>query len=688
MAWVWPEPSYAMALLRTWMIYLTHVLGPLAFYGFIAVHFPKVRHRSARLFFGIPTVLVLLLLFTPLDFIPRLYATVFLPILTIFVLYIFWRCAVTARHDGKFRWILGGIVMLGLAGIHDALLGSRFSHGSGLVPWAEVAFIMMQGGMLSKRFAEAYRIASRSSRELEQEVKRRTRDIRSIMDAIQQGIFTIRDAHLKLGSDHSRYMDRYFHTSMATQDFHQVLEQAVGLSADARDQIEQALAACLGEDSLAFDLNQALLPTELVFRIEGQERVFEVDWSPVVDAQGVIEKMLVCLRDVTEVRQLRDQTQQNEEEMQMLSELLNIPEDRFKSFLKRMNDHLGESRMLVQSLEASRPVDRKEAIRQIFMNIHTVKGSARTLQLKAIAAASHELEQEITSLQPASTQLNLGPLKDKFARVAGIMDRYQEMSQQKLGWDIDEERIRLPRTLVLKNLQLLAHLNLNRLEPDEAQDVLYLEESLQSYCAADLDHAILEAARGLDSMARDLDKEPPRVEVNAAGIMLSESCQQLVQALFTHILRNALDHGLEDRGERLQKGKARQGLIHVEARTEGPWLRLECFDDGRGLNLDKIKARALEKGLITASWEGDDNAIANLIFMPGLSTKDAVTDISGRGVGMDAVQAFMERVGGRVTIALREKAVVRPFAAFVLTLDLPQVFWWVGHSPEQLSRGA
>jgi HPt (histidine-containing phosphotransfer) domain-containing protein len=688
MGWIWPEPSYAMTLLRTWMIYLPHVIGPLAFYGFIAVHFPQVRHRSARLFFGVPTAGVAILLFMPLSFVSRLYVAVFLPILTIFVLYIFWRCAVTARQDKNFRWVLGGIVMLGCAGILDALAGSRYSNGSGLVPWAEVIFIMMQGGMLSKRFAEAYRIASRSRRELEQEVKRQTRDIRSILDAIQQGILTIRDANLKLGSDHSRYMDRYFHPSMAAQDFHHVLDQAVGLSADVKDQIEQALAACLGEDSLAFDLNQGLLPTELIFRIEEQERVFEIDWSPVLDAQGRIEKMLVCLRDVTEVRQLRDQTQQNEEEMRMMSELLNIPEDRFKSFVKRMNDHLGESRTLVQSLEARRALDRKEIIRQIFMNIHTVKGSARTLQLKAIAAASHELEQEITSLQPGSAPLNLESLKDKFARVTDIVDRYQEMSQQKLGWDFDEERVRLPRSLVLKNLQLLAHLNLRRLDPDEVQDVLYLEGSLQHYCAADLGHTIMEATRGLDSMARDLNKEPPRVEVDAPGIMLTETGQQLVQALFTHILRNALDHGLEDRAERLRQGKAQQGLIHVEARMDGSFLRLECFDDGRGLNLDKIKARALEKGLIASSWEGDDSAIADLIFMPGLSTKDVLTEISGRGVGMDAVRSYMERIGGQVAIALRDRPVVRPFAAFVLILDLPRAFWWVGHSPEQLSMGA
>jgi HPt (histidine-containing phosphotransfer) domain-containing protein len=688
MALLWPEPSYALILIRTWMIYLPHVIGPLAFYGFISVHFPLVRHPSARYVLGIPTALIALLLFTPLSFVSRLYGLIFLPVLTLFVIFIFWRCAVTARRDANFRWVLGGIVMLGLAGIHDAFAGAKYRMDLGVIAWAEVAFIMMQGGMLGKRFAEAYRAASRSRRELEQEVKRQTRDIQSILDTIQQGILTIRNAELKLGHDHSRYMERYFQKSIATHDFRQVLDQAVRLSSDVKDQIIQALVACLGEESIAFDLNQALLPHELSFRIDDQERVFEIDWSPVLDAQGRIEKMLVCLRDVTEVRLLRDQTQQNEEDMRIMHELLNIPEDRFKAFLKRMNDHLGESRTLVQSLEANRPVDRKEAIRQIFMNIHTVKGSARTLQLKAIAAASHDLEQEIATLRQHAQDMNLGPLKDKFARVTDIMDRYQNMSQQKLGWDYDEDRVRLPRSLVLRNLKLLANLQLNHLPPDAAQDVLDLESRLYVHCAADLGHVIIEAGRGLDSIARDLGKEPPRMEVVAPSIMLTETGQQLMQAIFTHILRNALDHGLEEPAERQKKGKPRQGLIHVEAHMEGPWLRLDCFDDGRGLDLDQIHARALEKGLIAPTWKGDDEAIAALIFKAGLSTKAAVTDISGRGVGMDAVQSFMERVGGRVAIALRGGRETRPFAAFILTLYLPQAFWWVGHSPEDLSLGA
>jgi two-component system chemotaxis sensor kinase CheA len=77
-----------------------------------------------------------------------------------------------------------------------------------------------------------------------------------------------------------------------------------------------------------------------------------------------------------------------------------------------------------------------------------------------------------------------------------------------------------------------------------------------------------------------------------------------------------------------------------------------------------------------------------LIFKAGLSTKAAVTDISGRGVGMDAVQSFVERIGGRVSIALRDGHETRPFAAFVLSIHMPQTYFWVGRSPEMLALGA
>ena len=119
-----------------------------------------------------------------------------------------------------------------------------------------------------------------------------------------------------------------------------------------------------------------------------------------------------------------------------------------------------------------------------------------------------------------------------------------------------------------------------------------------------------------------------------------------------HVIRNSLDHGLEEPDERIAKGKSEVGILKVGARSEGDKVFIEISDDGRGIDVDKVVKKALEKRLIDAekidkmSYE---EKIA-LIFLPGLSTKDKITDLSGRGVGADAIKSTVLELGGKINI--------------------------------------
>lgn len=116
-----------------------------------------------------------------------------------------------------------------------------------------------------------------------------------------------------------------------------------------------------------------------------------------------------------------------------------------------------------------------------------------------------------------------------------------------------------------------------------------------------------------------------------------------------HMIRNAIDHGLELPDAREQQGKSRKGSVRLTAQQVGGNVVVELQDDGRGLNRDKIIARALAKGLIDSD-KLSDSGICNLIFTPGLSTAEQVTDLSGRGVGLDVVKRNIEAVRGRIEI--------------------------------------
>lgn len=117
-----------------------------------------------------------------------------------------------------------------------------------------------------------------------------------------------------------------------------------------------------------------------------------------------------------------------------------------------------------------------------------------------------------------------------------------------------------------------------------------------------------------------------------------------------HLVRNSLDHGIEMPSVRVENGKPETGTLHLSAAHEGGNVIISVVDDGAGLNREKILSKAIEKGIVLASEELSDDRIDNLIFAPGFSTADEVSDVSGRGVGMDVVRRNILDLGGRIRV--------------------------------------
>ena len=141
-----------------------------------------------------------------------------------------------------------------------------------------------------------------------------------------------------------------------------------------------------------------------------------------------------------------------------------------------------------------------------------------------------------------------------------------------------------------------------------------------------------------------------------------------------HLLRNSLDHGIELPEIRLQKGKNEKGRVNLNAYPDGNTVVIEVSDDGAGINIDKVKQKAVDKGLITIEQarEMDSNKAAELIFAPGFSTADKVSDVSGRGVGLDVVLTKIEALGGNVEIETEKDKGSRFIIRLPLTLAIIQ----------------
>lgn len=158
-------------------------------------------------------------------------------------------------------------------------------------------------------------------------------------------------------------------------------------------------------------------------------------------------------------------------------------------------------------------------------------------------------------------------------------------------------------------------------------------------------------------LVRDLSRKTRKeIELVLKGedTELDKTVVEVIGDPLMHLIRNSVDHGIEHPEERLAAGKPELGQITLDAYHDGNHIAILVADDGGGLDLPKIRQKAIERGLISAQEELTDREIANLIFLPGFSTADKVTDISGRGVGMDVVKKALNNLGGVIDIDTRK----------------------------------
>ncbi len=183
----------------------------------------------------------------------------------------------------------------------------------------------------------------------------------------------------------------------------------------------------------------------------------------------------------------------------------------------------------------------------------------------------------------------------------------------------------------------------------QARDIRQLQLDLQVIRSQPLRSVESRLRALLRQVARDAGCEAELVLVGAE-LDIERGLLDRLAGPFGHLLRNAVVHGIEPPAQRLAMGKPRAGTVTIGAVIAGNELRLWLQDDGRGLDFDRVRRRAVSAGLLRPDDEPDEAALSALIFAPGFSTAAEVTEMSGRGIGMDAVRTELQAMGGRITV--------------------------------------
>lgn len=501
------------------------------------------------------------------------------------------------------------------------------------------------------------------------QLKQRTADIQAMLQNMPQGILTVVPG-ATIHPEYSAFLEAIFETDqLAGLRVMDVVFGGTDLGSDTLDQQGAAIDACLGEDIMNFDFNRHLLADEIVKDMgDGRKKVLDLSWSAITNEEGLIVRLMLCVRDVTELKALAAEAGEQRRRLDMIGEVLAISQEKFERFMQSAASFVGENERIIREHD----IPSKEAVAQLFRNMHTVKGNARTYSLQHLTGVVHDTEQRYDAIRQDSggTLWNRDELIADLERVRAALQSYATVNEVSLGRKTSAAQGGIDREFIQKNIELLEAADSNDAEALAAVRAS-LHRMLRVLDTESIGDALDAPIGSLPSLANELGKSAPRVSVTDHGCRVGGELAGRLANVFTHLLRNSIDHGIETAEERIAQGKPAAGLIHVDARMHGDDLRITLGDDGRGLALHKIREHALRRGWLDAATIPSDEALAELVFRPGFSTAQNVTEVSGRGVGMDAVRAFVEREGGRIGMQFIDEAHGAAFRAFRTVVWLP-----------------
>ncbi|MBS9423734.1 chemotaxis protein CheA [Photorhabdus caribbeanensis] len=240
---------------------------------------------------------------------------------------------------------------------------------------------------------------------------------------------------------------------------------------------------------------------------------------------------------------------------------------------------------------------------------------------------------------------------------AGSPRQRAESSSIRVAVEKVDQLINLVGELVITQSMLAQHCN--ALEPTSHGDLLNcmvqlqrnsrdLQESVMSIRMMPMEYVFSRYPRLVRDLASKLNKKVDLTLVGSSTELDKSLIERIIDPL-THLVRNSLDHGIEEPETRLAVGKPETGNLTLSAEHQGGNICIEVVDDGAGLNREKILAKAMSQGL-SVSENMSNEEVAMLIFAPGFSTAEVVTDVSGRGVGMDVVKRNIQEMGGQIQI--------------------------------------
>ncbi len=456
-------------------------------------------------------------------------------------------------------------------------------------------------------------------------LEHRERAMQLVLDSTGEGLLSV-DLQGRVQPERSKAVSAWF--GEPSSDPNEQLSQLL-FPDDEKQRLhcENAFAQ-LAEDFLPFDINADQMPRRTV----RGDRHLALSYRQVLE-DGVFSKILIIVSDVTE-RIASERAEREAKEQQAVITCL-------------IRDRSGFLRFIDDSEELLATISTEKSRTELQRHLHTLKGNTSIYAFRSVAERCHHLEEVLTEREGVLTADECAELTAIWrARLASIEEFIRTGTADVV--EVEEVEIRT----------LTTHLR-------ERRDYGELLSIVEGWRWDRMSEHLVRLRAQVERLSAQMCK-PVQVNVVHNGVRIPPDFLKEFWPTLVHVVRNAVDHGIEEPDAREAAGKEGEGRVTLEAREEGGQLVVEIGDDGAGLDTQALLSKARAAGIAL----GDD-PVVEALFADGVSTRDEVSEISGRGVGMGAVRAACVAAGGHVAV----RSETGRGTTFVFRFPLPA---WIG----------